>query len=163
MQMESPVFIRQAPAEEVAAPPFDGHAVGIDAAELREPLLHLLAHGDAAEERLRVLDLSVQPRARLGAVLIFQPAIGIGDRNTVQGIGHRMHRRWRRTLRSPEPGNGQSEGEQTADHPPRITPSGARFSVLLSASADSSGPSALKFVSQTTGHTRLPASESRSG
>jgi hypothetical protein len=70
---------------------FGGEAVGIDAAELCETLLHLVAHGNAAEERLRVLDLRFQPGARFGAVLIFQPAVGIGDGDAVQGIGDGMY------------------------------------------------------------------------
>jgi hypothetical protein len=37
---------------------------------------------------MRVIVLSLDPRARFGTVLIFQPAVGIGDGDPVQRFGN---------------------------------------------------------------------------
>ncbi len=77
------ILVGLAAAEKVAPVAFGGKPIGIDPAQLFQTPLHLIAHGDAGEKRLRVRDLCVQPGARLGAVLVLEPAVGIGNRDAV--------------------------------------------------------------------------------
>src|SRR5439155_17793590 len=74
------ILIGQALGEEVTASMLLGNADRVDLQELRDAPLDRVAPRKGAQERLRVLVLLVDPRARLGRLLVLEPAVGVRDR-----------------------------------------------------------------------------------
>src|SRR5207247_9170263 len=74
------ILIGQALGEEVTASMLLGNADRLDLQELRDALLDRVAPRKGAQERLRVLVLLVDPRARLWRLLVLEPAVGVRHR-----------------------------------------------------------------------------------
>ena len=90
------VLIREALFEEEIAAAFDGNAITLDALEFGEFVDHGGSDFDLREILLGVLHLLGDPGAGLGAVLVFEPAIGVGDLRAVDLLGDGLLLRRRR-------------------------------------------------------------------
>ena len=82
------VLVRKPLHEEVAAVAFDRHVDRVDFHELSKPLLELLASRERPQDRLRVVVLALDPRSRVRAFLIFEPAVGVSDLDAVDHFFH---------------------------------------------------------------------------
>ncbi len=96
------VLVRRALREEIAAGALDRNRVLIVVIEIREPLGNRVTPGDFRKRGVGACVLGIDPRARFGALLIFEPLVGIGNDGPAVGIrdvvgarGRRALRRWR--------------------------------------------------------------------
>lgn len=81
-------FAGQAPAEEVFTVGRHGRLHGVHFQQAGKFRADLFAARESVEKRAREFGLGVDPGTRFGALLVFEPAIGIGDFDAVQGLRH---------------------------------------------------------------------------
>src|SRR5262249_56545259 len=72
--------------EEVGAARLEWRALCLDAGQRLEPGADARQRRLAVEERVRVAVLRVDPGARLGAVVVLEPAVGVGELDAVKGL-----------------------------------------------------------------------------
>src|SRR6266508_3940050 len=80
------VLVRQSPGEEVAPAPLLRDADRVDLQELGDAPLDRVTARKGAQQRLRVLVLLVDRGTGLGGVLVFEPAVRVGDLDVAEGL-----------------------------------------------------------------------------
>ena len=100
--------------EEIAAVLLDRDADALNAHQLGQALLQCLATGPGIEQGARVLVLRIDPGARFRALLVFEPAVGVGDFDAVNDLPDvvRARRRRRRELLRLKPGRCDRQEQQ---------------------------------------------------
>ena len=98
----------------------------VDAEELGEAFGEPVAAGELREHLVRVGVLLVDPGPCFGALLVLEPAVGIGDRDAVQRFGHRTD--LRRGPRDGQRGGNGAGGENGGeDEQQRLSRHGSEF------------------------------------
>src|SRR5208282_2018540 len=82
------ILVRQALPEEIAATGDLQGVIGFDGKELSNALTNALASREIVQIGARIAGLLFDPCARARRVLVFEPAIGVGDRDTVENLRH---------------------------------------------------------------------------
>src|SRR5258706_15306658 len=85
------LFVGKALSEEVAAAGFLQRVIGFDGEEFANTLTDALAPRDAVQIRPSVERLFLDPGARARRILVFEPAIRVGDGDTVDDLRHRLY------------------------------------------------------------------------
>jgi len=81
----------QALTEENAASGVLRGVVRFDVEEVLDAVADALAPRDAVQIRSSVECLLVDPGPSAGRILVFEPAIRVSDRDTVEDLRHRLH------------------------------------------------------------------------
>jgi hypothetical protein len=90
------VRVRGALGKEIVAAAFERGGEGIDFLEFTKALGDLLASGERIEGGGGAAILRFNPCSGFWAVLVFEPAIGVGNGDAVQGVDSGVFMRWRR-------------------------------------------------------------------
>jgi hypothetical protein len=85
------LLVGQALPEEIAAAGFLQGVICFDGEEFANPLTNPFSSRNAFEIGSGISRLFFDPSARAGRVLVFEPAIRVGDGDTVENLRHRLH------------------------------------------------------------------------
>src|SRR5713101_1049957 len=127
-------------AEEVSSASFDRRLKGIRVQQFREPLAEFHAARQIRKSSLRALLFGINPGARFGAVLVFEPSVGVSYNRAAIGVLFRIDSRPRRTLccRRRDLGAGQASMPQTHGQKERSTQHQLRYARQFPGSAQNS-------------------------
>src|SRR5712664_1934065 len=85
------LLVGQALPEEIAAAGFLQGVIGFDGEEFLYTFANALASRNAVQIRASIKRLLLDPGARARRILVFEPAIRVGDGDTVEDLRHRLH------------------------------------------------------------------------
>lgn len=89
-------LVREPLAKEISVPRFLQRIVGFDCQELTDASPDAFAPRKLIEVRARKLCLFFNPPARARRILVFKPAVGIGDGHSMKNLRDRLDHRNRR-------------------------------------------------------------------